>query len=70
MRTRTVTEKIGRDVTGLRGSLYVHVEFTNSGRIHEIQFSERGKDESTLDNILAALGSTVTKIITEERRAG
>lgn len=59
----TVTEKIPRQVTGLAGSLFVHVLFEPNGRVHEIRYSEKGKEDSTLDKILTALGETTTAII-------
>lgn len=62
-RFRSVVEKIDRDKTGLNASLFVHVDFTAEGLVHSVRFSEKGKDESTLDNILTALGDSVTDII-------
>jgi hypothetical protein len=63
MKRPCITEKIPREVTGLNGSLFVHVEFDDDGRIEEIRFSEKGKDDSTLDRILHALGDSVTAIV-------
>lgn len=57
-----ITEKIGREVTGLNGSLFVHVDFRGM-MPHSVSFSAKGKDQSTLDKILTALGDTVTDII-------
>ena len=64
-----VTEKIPKSATGLAGSLFVHVMFEPDGSVHEVSFSEKGKDHSTLDNILIALGESVTKIITDRQRS-
>ncbi len=63
MKTRTITEKIPRSTTGLNGSLFVHVSFDATGQVCEIEFSEKGKDGSNMDHILAALGSVTTSII-------
>ena len=62
-RLHTVTKKIERDVTGLNGSLFAHVDFDAGGVIVAVRFSEKGKDDSTLDHILAALGEAATDII-------
>jgi len=62
-RLQTITKKIGREITGLNGSLFVHIDFDDAGVIDAIRFSEKGKDDSTLDNILAALGDATTDII-------
>ena len=59
----TVTEKIDKARTGLRASLFVHVDFRDDGRVHAVRFSEKGKEDRTLDRILHALGDTVTDII-------
>ena len=66
-RRPAITEKIARETTGLNGSLFVHVEFDDYGRIDSVTFSEKSKDGSTLDTILAALGDTVTGIIRDAK---
>lgn len=63
----TITQKIDRNRTGLNGSLFVHVSFTPGGKIDEITFSEKSKEQSTLDKILDALGESVTEIVREIR---
>lgn len=65
-RTATITQKIGRKATGLNGSLFVHVEHED-GRIVAVRFSEKGKDDNTLDRILTAMGDAVTEIAEELR---
>ena len=62
-RLQTITKKIDRKITGLNGSLFVHVDFDDAGVIDAVRFSEKGKDDSTLDNILAALGDATTDVI-------
>ena len=62
-RLQTITEKIDRETTGLAGALFVHVDFTAAGAVDAVRFSEKGKDDSTLDNILSALGDATTDII-------
>lgn len=68
-RVRTITEKIGRDITGLNGSVFVHVDFDRQNQIDSVSFSEKSKDGSTLDKVLHALGESVTSIIHGEARA-
>lgn len=63
MRLQTITEKIPRDVTGLSASLFVHVDYEKDGKFSAVRFSEKGKDGSTLDSILTALGDVATDII-------
>ena len=62
-RLQTITTKIDRKITGLNGSLFVHVDLDGAGVINAVRFSEKGKDDSTLDNILVALGDATTDII-------
>jgi len=64
-RLQTITKKINRKTTGLAGSLFVHIDFSDDGVIDAVSFSEKGKDDSTLDNILDALGNATTEIIME-----
>lgn len=68
-RTQTITQKIGREKTGLNGSLFAHVDFVARGDIREIvaiRVSEKSKDGSTLDNILAAVSDTLTEIVRQD----
>ena len=62
-RHHTITEKIPGERTGLKAALFVHVDFTDAGRPDAVRFAEKGKDGSTLDTILTALGDTVTDIL-------
>jgi len=62
-RLHSITEKIPRQVTGLKASLFVHVEHDSAGRFHAIRFSEKGKDGGTLDKMLNAFGDAATDII-------
>lgn len=62
----TITEKIPREVTGLKSGMYVHMDFTADQKLEAVRFSTKGKEkDSTLDNILTALGDVVTEIIEE-----
>lgn len=63
-RFKTITREIGRDVTGLNGKCFVHVDHDDSGRVVSVSFSEKGKDRSTLDKVFEALGAATTEIIT------
>ncbi len=64
-RTITTTQKITCEQTGLRASLFVHVDSLPDGRVVGVRFAEKGKDGGTLDNVLAALGDAVTSIMEE-----
>jgi hypothetical protein len=61
-RDLSITERIPKEKLGLKQSLYAHVRFDKFGRIAEIRISEQGKDGSTLDRILNAIGDTLTNI--------
>ena len=65
MRNPSINEKIPREKTGLRTNLYAHIRFDHIGRIAEIRISEQGKDGSTLDRTLAAIGDTLTNICSD-----
>ena len=62
MRDPSITEKVSRKSTGLKSNLYIHVRFDDFGRIAEIQITEQGKDGSTLDRILIAIGEALSNI--------
>jgi hypothetical protein len=62
-RLHTITQKIGREQTGLNGSLFAHVDFRETGVVDAVRFSEKGKDSGTLDAIFTALGDAATEII-------
>ena len=61
-RLHTITQKIGREQTGLNGSLFAHVDFSDTGMVDAVRFSEKGKD-GTLDKVFTALGDAATEII-------
>jgi hypothetical protein len=61
-RLQTITQEVPREVTGLRGKCFVHVDHLG-GRIVGIRLSEKGKDGSTLDELFSALGDTLTDVI-------
>lgn len=64
-RLYTTTEKIPKSITGLNGALFVHVNHTKKAQIRSVRFSFKGKDDSTLDKVLVALGDSVTSILRE-----
>jgi hypothetical protein len=64
-RRHAVTEKIGREETGLAGALFAHVEHDDVGRIISVRFSHKWRDGGSLDQALAALGDAVTSIARE-----
>lgn len=61
-RTQTVTQKIDGRRTGFKGSIFVHVDHLD-GRVVAVRLSEKGKDDSTLDRLLHAIGDDVTDIL-------
>jgi len=62
-RLMTITQKIPKEVTGLRSSLFIHVDHYPDGSLESIRFSEKSKDGNSLDNILTALGDVATDVI-------
>jgi hypothetical protein len=60
-RLETYTAKIAGDRTGLRGSVFLHVDHDGRGFVHGVRFSEHAKDGSTLDRLLHALGDEATE---------
>jgi len=59
----TITKKIPKEITGLRSSLFIHIDHLPDGTLDSIRFSEKAKDGSSLDQILTALGDSATNII-------
>ena len=62
-RLHLITEKVDKGLTGLKASLFVHVQYDARGRFQSVGFSEKGKEGGTLDKVLEALGDTATDII-------
>lgn len=72
MRTRTIEQKIPRTLTGLNGSIFLHLDYIGergAAIITGIRCSEKGKDGSSLDKVLTAIGDGLTSIIREEINA-
>lgn len=72
-RLEQITEKIDRKITGFNGSIFVHIDYTLAKgvkQIHAIRLSEKGKDGSTLDHVLTAIGDKLTDIIRREINGG
>lgn len=68
-RSQTITQKIKRERTGLKGSLFVHVDYVERGASKEItaiRVSEKSKDGCTLDNVLTAISDELTSIVRQE----
>ncbi len=61
-RTYTLTNKIPRDVTGLNGAVFVHVDHLD-GKIDAVRYSAKWKDNATMDNLLIALSDATTDMI-------
>ena len=62
-RTLCITERIEKKRTGLNGNLFIHVDHDSSGKFLQFRVSHKGKDDSTLDKILHAIGDVATDII-------
>lgn len=58
-----VTQKIDRERTGLKGAIYVHVDFDSQHRPNAVSFSWKAKDGCEIDKVLVALGDAVTAIL-------
>lgn len=69
-RREIITERIGTDLTGLKGAVYVHAEFDETGKLDEIRLSEKSKELSTLDLLFMALGDSLTRIIRDAKKPG
>ena len=63
-RRPTITQRIEKSETGLNGALYVHVEL-EQGRVHEVRFSYKWKDDSGLDQVFRALSDATTEAVRE-----
>jgi hypothetical protein len=61
-RHETITEKVAHEDTGLRGSLFVHVDYVGQRPV-AVRFNHKWKDDGTLDSALTALGAVTTSII-------
>lgn len=59
-RHATITRKIDREVTGLRGSCFVRIEH-DGHRILAVSMSEKGKENGPLDKLLTAMGDAITE---------
>lgn len=59
-----IVQEIPREVTGLNGKCFVHVDHDDAGNVLNVSFSEKGKDQSTLDKVFEALGAATTDILT------
>ena len=70
-RLHTVDRKISHETTGLRGSLFVHVDHDDNGFIHGVRISHKSKEkDNTLDTVFTALGDAITEIVTTKAVTG
>jgi hypothetical protein len=67
-RLLTVTEKLPPEKTGFKASVFLHVDHTREGEIIGLRCSEKGKDGSTLDKLLTAIGDSATAILKQAQR--
>lgn len=63
-RSEMITHKISRERSGFRSSVFLHVDHIGS-RVLAVRLSEKGKDDSTLDKLLHAIGDEATDILNE-----
>jgi hypothetical protein len=64
-RQRCITTKLPSDFTGLKGSVFCHVDYTGN-QVAGIRFSQKHKeDTNTLDLLLTAQGDAVNASIEE-----
>ena len=63
-RYETITEKIGRETTGLSGAIFVHVDHID-GKVVGVRISTKWKDGHSFDKIATAIGDTVTGMLTD-----
>lgn len=68
-RFQAIHERIGPEITGLRASIYLHVEYDEKKRIVGIRLSEKRKDGFGLDPVFHAIGDRLSAIAEELNRA-
>lgn len=62
-RLLTRTHKLTGDRTGFKASIFLHLDYTPRGEIVGLRLAEKGKDGSTLDRLLHAIGDEATAAI-------
>jgi len=62
-RLHTITQKIPREASGLKGALFCHIDFDQYARAVGVRVSFKQKDASSLDNILSVIGDAFTEIL-------
>jgi hypothetical protein len=64
-RQNCITAKLPSEITGLKGSVFCHVDYLEK-KVIGIRFSQKHKeDTNTLDLLLTAQGDVVNSIIEE-----
>jgi len=65
-RLHTVTVRIPRNKTKLRGAMFCHVDIEPDGRFHSVRFSHKWKEfDNTLDETFTAMGDAATEAYAE-----
>lgn len=64
MRSQTITEKIPREVTGLAGAVFVHIDHSG-GKVLGVRISTKWKDGAAFDKVATALGDTITGLLAD-----
>lgn len=67
-RFRSVPRKITREQTGLKGALFMHVDFDRGDYPVSVSFSSKWKDGGTLDRTLSAIEDALNDILREGLR--
>ena len=68
-RRHHIAEKIPTSATGLRGAIFVHIDYIEqlgTKQVVDVRVSEKRKDGSTMDLVLDAVSDVITRIIREE----
>lgn len=64
-RSHTETIRLGKEKTGLKAAIFVHVDYTPAGEITGVRLSHKSKEkDNVLDSLLTAIGDAVTDIVT------
>ena len=59
-RFNTVTVEIPQNSSGLAAKAYAHVDYDPHGFAVAVRLCEKGKDNSSLDMVLTAVGDAIT----------
>jgi DNA-binding protein YbaB len=63
-----MTTRVDEEVTGLASPLFVHVDHDGRGRVMGVRISSKWKDGASIDQLLNALGDSLTDAISAATR--